>query len=238
MTPADLAFLFLPWQPSLIVIAGIIAAVVFYLRTDAPPWRQAAFWTGLVLFWLSLQSGLDYYAEHLFWAHQVQNALLHHAAPLLIALARPPLPRLKALNGPVAGPLLFSAVLVLWLIPPLHDMAMLDPRLYRLMTLSMAVNGVMFWNTVLNGPSSAPVRIAMTIAVMPVQIVAGLVLLSASADLYPVYAMCGRAGTLSALDDQHVGGAILWLSGTMMSVAFAAALAGRMLIQPRANSAM
>jgi putative membrane protein len=38
-------------------------------------------------------------------------------------------------------------------------------------------------------------------------------------DYYPVYKICGRALDFSALSDQHYGGLIIWLPGTLTSFA-------------------
>jgi putative membrane protein len=38
-------------------------------------------------------------------------------------------------------------------------------------------------------------------------------------DYYPVYKICGRALDFSAISDQHYGGLIIWLPGTLTSFA-------------------
>ncbi len=52
------------------------------------------------------------------------------------------------------------------------------------------------------------------------QMVLGAVLsLSQHDDFYPVYAICGRVLDMTALNDQHYGGLIIWLPGTLTSFA-------------------
>ena len=59
----------------------------------------------------------------------------------------------------------------------------------------------------------------MMLAVIPPQIAAGALLFMAPHDLYPVYSLCGRALTgLTSLQEQQLGGMLLWVSGAMMSV--------------------
>ena len=38
-------------------------------------------------------------------------------------------------------------------------------------------------------------------------------------DYYPVYTICGRIFDMTALNDQHFGGLIIWLPGTLTSLA-------------------
>jgi putative membrane protein len=38
-------------------------------------------------------------------------------------------------------------------------------------------------------------------------------------DYYPVYRICGRVLDLTPLNDQHLGGLIIWLPGTLTSFA-------------------
>lgn len=132
---------------------------------------------------------------------------------------------LGVLLHPVVAALLFVGLIYFWLIPAVHFDAMLDVRLYRLMNWSMAVDGLMFWWLVLDHRSSPParlrpgIRILLTIAVIPPQIILGAVIGLSSNDFYTVYSICGRAFTsIDAITDQHLGGLILWIPGSMMSV--------------------
>ncbi len=54
------------------------------------------------------------------------------------------------------------------------------------------------------------------------QMLLGAVLSLSTRDFYPVYRICGRILAMTALNDQHYGGLIIWLPGTLMS--FAAAI--------------
>ncbi|WP_303830993.1 cytochrome c oxidase assembly protein [Asticcacaulis taihuensis] len=236
MNGQDLTFWLAPWEPSpLLWLVFGAAAIVCHPPPRVLP--QICFWSGLALLWAALQTGLDYFAEHLFWVHRLQHLALHHAGPLLIIIARPQirrpawltliLRRLKWLNHPVAAPLIFSGLIAIWLVPSIHAVAMLDVHLYHLMNWTMAINGLMFWQAVLLGGASPFVRMAMTAAVMPIQIILGLMLVSASVDLYPIYALCGRPGALTPLADQQLGGLILWWPGAMMSVLVCAWIAHR-----------
>jgi len=230
-----------PWEPSGFILAALAVSALVYLagarRTRPTTCGQILFWTGWGLFWITLQTRFDYYAEHSFAAGQVQHMLLHHIAPFLVVSAQPgdtlrtglP-PRMrsfvdrflawrpvKACGHPAVAGLLFCALIIVWLVPGIHFYAMLDARLYRLMTVGMAVNGLMFWQVALHGRAALPGRLVMLIAVVPPQIALGAALALAGRMIYPLYSLCGLAFGLTALDDQRLGGMALWLSSGMMS---------------------
>ena len=46
----------------------------------------------------------------------------------------------------------------------------------------------------------------------------GAVLSLSATDYYPVYQICGRMFDVPALSDQHYGGLIIWLPGTLLSL--------------------
>ncbi len=128
------------------------------------------------------------------------------------------------LCNPFIAVILFSGLIGFWLLPSIHFTAMIDWRLYRLMNWGMFINGLIFWGLVLNPANgffthlSAGTRIAMMFAVIPPQIVLGAMIFFASHELYPIYTVCGRAiGGLNAIEDQQIGGIILWVHGAMMS---------------------
>lgn len=224
----------LPWDFSPLILAAILFCAVWYWRSSqsAPVWRRLAFWLGLALLYFALQSGLDYYAEHAFFVHRIQHLVLHHAGPFVVALGLPATAFdrwhhapgwLRLAAHPWLSAALFNGLVLFWLLPAVHFPAMLDWRLYRAMNWGMAINGLMFWILVLRG--AAPgwrvgdgQRIVLMLAVVPLQIAAGALIFLATKDLYPNYALCGRAFGMSALQDQQIGGLILWVPGAMMSV--------------------
>jgi putative membrane protein len=111
------------------------------------------------------------------------------------------------------------------LLSPIHFVAMLDWRLYRVMNWSMVLDGLMFWWLVLDSRPAPPARLApgrrilIVIAAIPPQIVLGAFIFFTPRELYSVYSICGRAFTwLSPMRDQQIGGLLLWIPGSMMSV--------------------
>ena len=190
-----------------------------------------------------LQTHFDYYAQHMFFVHRWAHFWLHHTGGFLIALGmsgpvlragmpgflRPILDlavlrrTLAVLQHKLVAPLLFVGLLYFWLIPALHTTVMLDRRLYDVMNWTMTINGIMFWSLILDPRPHPPARLstlwkalAILIIELP-QMVLGAILSLSESDYYPVYTICGRVIEMTALNDQHFGGLIIWLPGTAMS---------------------
>lgn len=126
---------------------------------------------------------------------------------------------------PFVAALLFVGLIYLWLWPAVHFDAMLDWRLYRVMNFSMAADGVLFFWLVLDHRPRPPARLSpgmrifVPLAVILPQILVGAYIAFSQTDLYPIYSLCGRAiAGMPALVDQHLGGLILWIPSSMMSV--------------------
>ena len=210
-----------------------------------PVWRLACFVVGVASFYIVLQTRIDYYAQHMFFVHRWAHFVLHHAGAFLIALgmcgevlwaglpdflkpvvkSRPVQGTLSFLQNPVMAPFLFVGLLYFWLIPAIHTRVMLDANLYELMNWTMAINGVMFWSLILDSRAKPParlshlVRAALILVIELPQMVLGAILSLSEHDIYPVYTICGRVLDFTALNDQHYGGLIIWLPGTLTSFA-------------------
>jgi putative membrane protein len=219
-------------------------------RAERPPvWRTASFLLGVLSFYIVLQTHFDYLAQHMFFVHRLAHFVLHHSGAFLIALgtsgpalrAGMPAPLRavidsKAVRGavdviqhPIVAPVLFVGLLFFWLIPQIHTRVMLDRNLYDVMNWSMAIDGIFFWLLILDPRGKPPARLSflarflLIIAIEIPQMFLGAILSLSSSDYYPVYRICGRIMDMTALNDQHYGGLIIWLPGTLMS--FAAAIA-------------
>lgn len=208
---------------------------------------KLAFWAGMAIIYLSLHTYLDYYAEHEFFMHRIQQLLLHHVAPLLIVASYPhrvlraglslawrvrllrPLERswpwrvvTGVLLNPLVATVLFIAFIVIWLIPDLQTLAMLDWRIYRFMNWSMLISGFAYWSLVLDhrphppGRMTAGLRVLSPAITMTPQIVAGAVITFSKTDLYPIFEICGRAFTFNVLTGQLIGGVIIWVPSALV----------------------
>ncbi|MCK9366045.1 MAG: cytochrome c oxidase assembly protein [Metallibacterium scheffleri] len=180
---------FVPWEPSPLAWLLAIAAIVLYWRGQrlrpVSRWRRAAWWIGLALCYVAMQSRWDYFSEHAFFLQRLQHLVLHHLGPFLLVLAYPG-PQLRAalplrwrvrgarvlrhmaplrwalnvLLNPWVAASLFVGVIALWLYPPVQFVAMLDDRIYRLMNWSMLLDGFLFWWLVLDPRAKPPARLS------------------------------------------------------------------------------
>lgn len=239
-----------PWEFSWSFLLIFVAAAVVYARgarrLQVPVGRQAAFWVGMAIVYVSLHTYLDYFFEHEFFMHRIQQVLLHHLAPLLLIAAYPgtvlraglPL-RIRiqlrrarrtlacrvlaaVLLNPTLVTLTFVALILVWLIPDMQTLAMLDWRIYRFMNWSMIVSGLAYWWLVLDHRPKPPGRMTPGIRVlspgltMTPQIVAGAIVTFSKADLYPIFEICGRAFTMNVLTGQLIGGVIMWVPAAII----------------------
>ncbi|MGZ8160092.1 MAG: cytochrome c oxidase assembly protein [Methylobacter sp.] len=222
--------------------------------------QELYFWIGLLSLYLVSQTQIDYYAEHEFFVHQLQSLVLHHLGPFFIVLSCPkealsagfpmagkPLVRMAAgwkpvrclvnlLFHPVAAVTVFVGLIIFWLLPPIHFIAMLDWRIYSLMNWNMVLNGLIFWGAVLDSHSkySPGSRIVMMLAVIPPQILIGALIFFTPHELYPIYTLCGRAfAGMSSITDQQIGGLIIWMNAAMMSVIGILIVIHKELYQPK-----
>ena len=231
---------------TVLTLAWFFRGLKLLPRERHPPvWRLICFVLGVASFYIVLQTRIDYYAQHMFFVHRWAHFVLHHAGAFLIALgmsgpvlwaglpdflkpvvaSRPVQASLSFLQHPVMAPFLFVGLLYFWLIPQIHTRVMLDANLYELMNWTMAINGVMFWSLILDSRPKPPARLshlmraALILVIELPQMVLGAILSLTEHDIYPVYTICGRVLDMTALNDQHYGGLIIWLPGTLTSFA-------------------
>src|ERR1700743_698585 len=179
-----------PWDfPLTAAIALGIAAILYFRgcrRSNSPHWRNVCFWTGLLSFYVVLLTRFDYYADHEFFMGVIRQGTSQHVPPFLIAVSAPgmtlkaglqPLtfPEIGYCFRPLAVAVLFNVVMLLWLVPDVNFITMLDWRLDRVMNAGMTATGLLFWNLALDPHSkyTTGFRIALMLAVIPVQVAAG-----------------------------------------------------------------
>ncbi|MDE2247726.1 MAG: cytochrome c oxidase assembly protein [Xanthomonadaceae bacterium] len=240
-----------PWEFSWVLLACFTLVCVLYLRgcrrQRVKLSRRIGFWVGMAIIYLSLHTYFDYYAEHEFFMHRLQQLLLHHLAPLLIVAAYPasvlraglplrwrcrvlrPLQRswpwrlvAGVLMQPTVATVLFIVFVLIWLVPDLQTLAMLDWRVYRFMNWTMLISGFAYWALVLDhrphppGRMVAGMRVLSPAITMTPQIVAGAIVTFSKTDLYPIFEICGRAFTFNVLTGQLLGGLITWVPAALI----------------------
>jgi putative membrane protein len=218
--------------------------------------RQAlAFGTGWLATGAALVSPLDSLGAWLFSAHMVQHELLMLvAAPLLVlgrplgawawaldAGARPSIARItrqpvvaagwRAITGPLAAWLLHALALWLWHIPALFDAALHHEAIHILQHASFLASALLFWWAVLGGDRRTTNGVAMVLlfTTMLHTGLLGALLTLAPTPWYGWYAATGPALGFDPLEDQQLGGLVMWVPGGLAYLAAGLALAARWL---------
>jgi putative membrane protein len=213
---------------------------------EARLWRHAAFFWGVMAVFLSLASPLDALADRLFFMHQVQHMLIRLVGPMLIALAQPQglliagMPSWLRRNGlspvlasrapgvifgfltrPVVATVLFVGALYLGQWPRLHNLAILSEGVHYVMHVTMLAAGLLFfWRVFDQRPAPKGTRFGVRLMMLWVAVLSnipiGVFTSFKSHELYPAYDVAGRLFHMSAMDDERLGGFIMWAPSSMM----------------------
>jgi len=203
-----------------------------------PAHRSALFVGGLVAIGLALASPVEAYEGSLFSVHMVQHLLLMLvAAPLLLAGApitlalrvAPPSvrrrllwvlhsPLVKAISFPVFTWALFAAVNWGWHFSSLYDQALENTALHYFQHATFLGAALLFWWPAIGADPSPwrlphPVRLFYLFLALPQNSFLGVALLNTGTVLYPHYVTNLRSWGPTPLDDQHLGGVLMWVAG-------------------------
>jgi putative membrane protein len=225
------------------VIVGAILLALLYLWAVGPlrkkkGWapafpmgRAATFLGGLLVMFVALNGPIhdlsDYYQ---FNVHMIQHLMLTTIFAPMFVLGLPAW-LVKALvvdtglgraarfwGGPLVGGGVFIVCLALWHTVPFYDLMMRNHSIHIACHVMFMVTAVMSWWCVcapLEEAGKAKEPLAMLYLFLlgvPMQIIAAIITLSETV-LYPWYASAPRVGGLSPLDDQKLGGLIMWVPG-------------------------
>ncbi len=200
----------------------------------APAWRVWCFLTASALLLVTLNGPLhDLSDSYLFSAHMVQHLVLTLLIPPLWLLGLPDWlvraairPRgvrgvARTLTQPLLAFGVYNVVFIAWHVPGIYEAALEHHGLHiveHLMFIAAAV--MLWWPAVDPSPELSrmgpPMRLFYLFAVgIPMSVVAALVTMSDSV-LYAWYAVQPRVPGLlnmSPIDDQRLGGLIMWVPG-------------------------
>jgi putative membrane protein len=204
--------------------------------SEAPVARSqvAAFAGGTLLLFLSLNGPLhDLSDDFLFSAHMVQHLLITLIVPPLWLLGLPRWslrrvlrPRIvlvcaRSLTGPLVAFALYNVVFIGWHFPGAYNWALVNHNAHILQHIMFIVVAVLMWWPVVSPVPElerlqTPARILYLFALgIPMSIVSALITLAEQA-LYPWYQAAPRVTALSPLDDQQLGGLIMWVPGMLV----------------------
>ena len=237
-------------HPSTVVGLGLLGALYWWrARRGTQAGEQvtrsqsALFIAALVVMFLSLNGWLhDLSDSYLFSAHMVQHLLLALVvAPFFIMgtpgwMLRPALrsPAVMAIAKRITNPLIafasFNVVVAAWHLPVLYNAAMANHNVHITQHLMFMVASVLMWWPILSPMPELPrlsyplQMLYLFLVTIPMSIVS-IYITYADQMLYPAYASAPRLWGLSPMQDQLLGGLIMWIPGGLfffgvMSVIF------------------
>jgi putative membrane protein len=207
------------------------------------PATRAFFYSALVILFLSLNGWLhDLSDSYLFSAHMVQHLMLALVvAPFLIMgtpgeLLRPILalpgvmPVARWITAPSRCFAIFTVVVAGWHLPPLYNYALLHHPVHIVQHLMLLAASVLMWWPVLSPLPELPrlsypgQMLYLFLLSIPMAIVS-VYISYADTVLYPLYASAPRVWGISPMNDQMIGGLIMWIPGglffyTIISIIF------------------
>jgi putative membrane protein len=218
-------------------------------------WRAWAFAAGWAALALALLSPLDTRAGGSFAMHMIQHeVLMLVAAPLLVIgrglptflWAVPHDARLRlgratkvdwvrrtwdALTSAFSAWLLHAAALWLWHVPAFFNAAVRNDTAHDWQHATFLVTALLFWHALLrpSGPGSRGLAIVYLFTTTIHTGVLGALLTFAPRPLYATLDSGLTLGALTTLEDQQLGGLIMWVPGALVYVAVALVLAVRWL---------
>jgi putative membrane protein len=229
---------------ALLYVAGLLRMKLRGARLRPLP--MVCFAGGWLSLLLALDSPLHEISEQLFWVHMTQHEILilisapllvlsQPAAPLLLALPegwRIPVAKVGKMNGvhrlwalmsaPLAAWILHALALWAWHAPRLFVAALQSDFVHAAQHISFFGTALLFWWSLFHAHGGRLGYGGAIVYVFTTAIhtsVLGAWLTFAPTVWYPPYVATAPLWGLTALEDQQVGGLIMWIpAGTLLTI--------------------
>jgi putative membrane protein len=217
-------------------------------------WEAACYAGGWLALFIALVSPLHPWGRVLFAAHMMQHEVLMLLAAPLLVLGRPLIPFLwalplawarrvgnwgkagwfqtgwRALTHPFVAWAIHAVALWVWHAPLLFQATLKSEWVHTLQHLSFLLSALLFWWSLIHGRQGLMGYGAATLYVFTTSVHSGLLgalLTFAKAVWYPSYIGLTTSWGLTPLEDQQLGGLIMWIpAGLIYIVAGLALFAG------------
>lgn len=241
------------WDPG-VVIPLLLSAALYATgqrkHLGLTTLQKLSFWTGWLSLALALVSSLHPLGEVLFSAHMLQHEILMLIAAPLLVLARPMVTFLWALpmgwrkslgrwskrkavarswnllTNPLAAWLIHAVAIWLWHIPYLFQLTLRSDLAHTAQHLSFFLSGLLFWWAVFYAGGRKAYGAAF-LYVFTTALHTGILgaLLTFSPHVwYPAYSNTTQPWGLTPLEDQQIGGLIMWVPASLVYLAASLAL--------------
>src|SRR3954469_5097833 len=219
-------------------------------------WEALCFTGGWLSLWLALVSPLHAWGQVLFSAHMTQHEVLMLVAAPLLVLGRPLLPLMWALplkwsralgrfskmpavhttwrliTIPLVAWIVHAIALWCWHIPSLFEAVLHNEWVHTAQHLSFLISALIFWWALIHGSRGAMGYGAAVLYVFTTSIhsgVLGALITFAASAWYPSYVGRTASWGLTPLEDQQLGGLIMWIpAGVVYIIAGLALFVGWM----------
>jgi cytochrome c oxidase assembly factor CtaG len=211
-------------------------------------WCYAGGWLAL---FVALVSPLHPWGRVLFSAHMTQHEVLMLVAAPLLVLGRPVAPFLRALplvwarrlsgvtkrawwlrawralTNPLAAWVIHAVALWVWHVPSLFQAVLEYEWVHTLQHLSFFLSALLFWWAIMHGGRGAVGYGAAVLYLFTTALHSGLLgalITFAQAVWYPAYARTTETWGMTPLEDQQLGGLIMWIPAGLVYVCAGLAL--------------
>ncbi|MBA2380374.1 MAG: cytochrome c oxidase assembly protein [Blastocatellia bacterium] len=217
-------------------------------------WEAAVFGIGWLSLFVALVSPVHALSSVLFSVHMTQHEILMLVSAPLMVLGRPVVAFLWAMpvrpretiadisrnptvrsawrkiSNPMAAWLIHMVALWIWHLPVLYEAAVGNQYIHFLQHFSFFGSALLFWWALIYGRQGLLGYGAAVLYVFSTAAHSGLLgalLTFAGVVVYPTYAETAPAFGVTALEDQQLGGLIMWIpAGVLYTIAGLALLAG------------
>jgi len=210
-----------------------------YKPIDA--WQIAFFIVGVLLIALALSTPIDELVDRSFAAHMTQHLVLAMVVPPLLLLGAPLRLALTASPAPIARRLArmlhsrvvhaltqpalawCSFVVMMWAthFSGLYEAALENDAVHVGEHAFFLGAALLFWYPIVGiGPTTHPLshigRLLYVLVAMPQGAFLGLAIYGSRRVLYHNYLLISNPFGVSALEDQRIGGELMWIAGTLI----------------------
>jgi putative membrane protein len=247
LQPDDLASAW-EFDPGVVIplaISGLLYARGSNVQRVTARRQKAYFWCGWALLAVALVSPLHPLGEVLFSAHMIQHELLMLAAAPLLVLSRPlttflfalpfewrrsvgQLAKAKYVRGPwsfLTDPLtawvVHAAAIWIWHAPFMFELTLKSELAHTAQHLSFFLSALLFWWALFyaHGRKAYGPGVLYVFTTAVHTSILGALLTFAPRLWYPAYSTTTEAWGLTPLDDQQIGGLIMWVPAAVVYLA-------------------
>jgi putative membrane protein len=249
----------------LILLVWYVAGAVRRGSIDSLRWRHAAFLFGWTTLFFALTSPIHELGEHLFSAHMLQHEILILVSAPLIAASHPGATLLWAFaprhrlgigtwvhrveasapvlvfTSPTAAWMAEACALWGWHIPYLYQATLYSDWVHASQHLTFLTTAVVFWSALFGVGRPAFSYGAGTLYVFATAIhcsALGALLTFSTVLWYPAYERTTIAWGLTPLQDQQLGGVIMWVPSALAFITVGLTLFARWIKEAERRAAM